>query len=85
MRDRLENRKIRIAAAEDKFVKQRAVDRTRNEGVIGYIKTYVKADWMSKYKTGWFQNGDRMWKKIELTVLQNLHAAWFNEPDKNFE
>ena len=58
MRDRMKSRKTRIAAAEDKFVKQRAMDRTRNEGVIRYIKTYVIADVMSTYKTGWIQKVD---------------------------
>jgi len=58
MRDRVKNRKTRIAAAEDKFVKQRAMDRTRNEGVIKYIKTYVIADGMSTHKAGWIQNVD---------------------------
>jgi hypothetical protein len=56
MRDRLKNRKTRIAAAEDKFVNQGAIDRTKNEGVIKYIKTYVIADGMSTHKTGWVQN-----------------------------
>jgi len=54
----MKSRKTRIAAAEDKFVKQRAMDRTRNEGVIRYIKTYVIADVMSTYKTGWIQKVD---------------------------
>jgi hypothetical protein len=58
MRDRVKNRNTRTAAAEDKFVKQKAVDRTRNEGVIKYIKTYVIADGMSTHKTGWIHNVD---------------------------
>jgi hypothetical protein len=52
MRDRVKNRKTRIAAAENKFVKHRAMDRIRNECVIKYVKTYVIADGMSIHKTG---------------------------------
>ena len=71
MRDHVKNRKTRIAAAEDKFVKQRAMDRTRNEGVMRYIKTYITADGMSTYKTGWIQKVGRM-RINGLTLLKRI-------------
>jgi hypothetical protein len=47
------------------------VDRTRNEGVIRYVKTYVIPDGMSKYKTGWIQHVDRT-RKNGLTLLKKF-------------
>jgi hypothetical protein len=78
------NHKTRTAPAEDKFVKQAAMDRTKHEGVIKYIKTHVILDGMSKYKTSWIQHVDRM-RINRLTLLKKLHATWFNEPEKTFE
>jgi hypothetical protein len=53
MLDRVKNHRTGFTVAENEFVKQTAMDRTRNEGVVKYIKTDVILTEISKYKTSW--------------------------------